>query len=63
MAKPNKARKQKANESLENLLRRSEALKNGHEFKKLLDFAAKFKKYKPFNNMLTLPVNFETNKT
>ncbi len=50
-------KKQTPNESLDNLFKSSDALRNGTEFKKFLDFIAKFKEYKPFNNMLIYTQN------
>lgn len=41
-----------ANESLDELFRRSIDIRNGADFKKMLDFVWKFKEYKPFNNLL-----------
>lgn len=52
-----KERKQKPNESLDSLLRKSQALRSGEEFQKFLDFISKFKEYKPFNNMLVYTQN------
>ncbi len=59
MASSKKARKLTINKSLETLLQRSEALRNGVKFKELLDFAAKFRQYKPFNNVLVYIQNPE----
>ncbi|TCN67677.1 ImmA/IrrE family metallo-endopeptidase [Acetobacteroides hydrogenigenes] len=50
--KTNRSYRQTANESLDNLLRRCEHLKNNASFIEMLDFIAKFRVYKPFNNML-----------
>jgi len=50
-------RKQTPNDSLDNLLKRSAALRSGTDFKTFLDFIAKFKEYKPFNNMLVYTQN------
>lgn len=57
MAKKMTPKKQTPNESLEQMVKRSEVLRNGKDFKKFLDFISKFKHYKPYNNMLIYTQN------
>ena len=44
--------KLKLNESLDELFYRSNLIRTGPEFKRMLDFITKFKNYKPYNNFL-----------
>lgn len=47
----------KPNESLDELFIRSKIIRDGPEFKKLLDFLSKFKKYSIYNNLLVFIQN------